>query len=211
MALANTYLSAAITATDKTIAVNSATSMAAGRLIRVDDEMMKVSNDYVSASTTVPVIRGILTTKAGAHVASAVVTHGAASDFDSAPAQALGPAVYVRVTRVVSYSASGAIALPTQGEDLRVVLLGTDALAMTIADPGRDIEGAKLTILAAGAAAHTLTFASGLSGASTSYDVITENGNAIVGHDFYACGGYWICPANVPMAGTVTNITGTVA
>jgi hypothetical protein len=210
MALASTTLSAAITASSGEIVVASATSVAVGRLVLVDDEFMEVAKSYVSASTTVPVLRGRQGTKAGAHVSSAVVTHGLASDFDTPGAQGVTLNQYQRVTRIVSYSATGAIALPKQGEDVIAILDGTDALAMTIADPGRDIEGSSLTILAAGAAAHTLTFASGLGGASTSYDVLTLNGTGLAGTKVYAVGGYWISPVMTAMAGTLTNITATI-
>jgi hypothetical protein len=210
MSLVNTTLSAAITKNSSEIVVASATSLAAGRLVLIDDEFMEVTKSYVSASTTAPVLRGRLGTKAGAHAASAKVTHGLASDYDTPAAQAVTVNQFQRVTRIVSYSASGAITLPDQGEDVIAVLNGTDALAMTIADPGRDIDGSSLTILAAGAAAHTLTFASGLGGASTSYDVLTLNGSGLAGTKVYAVGGYWISPVMTAMAGTLTNITATI-
>jgi hypothetical protein len=211
MSLSNTTLSAAITPTSDSLVVGSASSVEAGRIILVDDEFMKVSKGYVASSTTVPVVRGLGGTVAGAHPASAKVTHGDAADFDLPGAQGVTTNQFQRVTRIVSYSAAGAITLPQQGEDVIAILNGTDALAMTIADPGRDIDGASLTILAAGAAAHTLTFASGLSGASTSYDVLTLNGTAIAGTKVYAVGGYWVCPAMTAMGGTLTNITASLA
>jgi len=212
MALVNTTLSAAITAKSDFLVVASATSVAAGRVILVDDEWMKVSKAYVAASTTVPVIRGLGGSVASAHPVSAKVTHGAASDFDTPAAQAVTTNQFQRVTRIVSYSATGAIALPKQGEDVIAILNGTDVLEMTVAAPGRDTEGATLTILASGAAAHTVTFASGLSGASTSYDVWTANGTAIAGiGPLYSVGGYWVSPTAAGMGGTLTNIIGSLA
>ena len=211
MALATTTLSAAVTASDDTITVASATSVAAGRYLRVDDEWMQVTTGYVSASTSVPVVRGLGGTAASAHAASANVVHGAGSDFDSPPAQGPTTLPYQRVTRVVSYSAAGAITLPNAGEDLRVVLNGTSALAMTIADPGDDIDGAQLVILSNGTAAHTLTFASGVGGEGSSYDVITQNSGGPCAYVFYACNGYWLIPVAAAMTGTVTNLTAGIA
>jgi len=81
MALATTTLSVAVALTDTSIVVASATSVAAGRLVLVDQEMMKVMQSYVSG-TTVPVQRGIDGSATVAHKITANVTHGAATDFD---------------------------------------------------------------------------------------------------------------------------------
>jgi hypothetical protein len=212
MALATTTLAAAVDATQNFITVASATSVAAGRLVKVDDEIMLVHKTYVAASTTVPVLRGTHGTQAFAHPSSANAVHGDAADFDGSPAQGVAGAMsYVPRVRRISYSAAGAITLPNEGETMVAILNGTDALAMTIADPGDDIDGAMLYVLSNGTAAHTLTFASGLGGESTSYDVLTQNSNGPCAYQFVACNGYWLAFVGVAMTGTVTNITAGLA
>lgn len=210
MSLATTTASSAIAAGDTSIVVASATSVAAGRILIVDDEWMQVTKAYVTASTTVPVLRGLWGSEQAAHPASANVTHGDAADFDGTPVQGSG-FPYQRVTRIHSYSAAGAITLPNAGEDVRAILNGTDVLAMTIADPGKDIDGAQLVVLSNGTAAHTLTFASGIGGESTSYDVITQNSGGPCAYVFYACNGYWLWPTHPAATGTVTNLVAGIA
>jgi hypothetical protein len=144
-------------------------------------------------------------------VNGANVTHGIVSDFSDTPVQGTTFNQYARITRIAQYAAAGAITLPKTGEDLRVILVGTDALAMTIADPGEELDGCELAILSNGTAAHTLTFASGLGGESTNYDVITMNGSGPVCHLFVACNGYWHAYCQPAMTGTVTNIVSGIA
>lgn len=212
MALAETTLSTAAAAADTKIVVASATSIVAGRLLQIDGEMMQVAQSYTLASTTVPVLRGRSGTAVVAHAASARVVHGDAADWGTPGAGALAQfAPGGRIRRVVSYSASGAIALPQPGEDLLVILNGTGALAMTLAVPTKDLDGCKLEIAGNGAAAHTVTFSGGLSGAGASYDVVTVNAAAPVLIEVTAVNEVWISKVAVPMSGTVTNITAGVA
>jgi hypothetical protein len=216
MALTQTTLASACGAGDTKITVASATGFAAGSPVRVDGELMQVAGAYVAGSTTVPVLRGQQGTYAYAHPTSAKALVGAASDTAwgaMAPGTIVPYPIAGRATTVDSYSASGAITLPDPGSDKIAYLNGTSVLAMTIADPGKQLDGSRLSIRANGAAAHTLTFASGLSGtgASGSYDVITMNGTGPISLDFVAVNGAWQALVQTPMAGTVTNITGTVA
>jgi len=212
MALAETTLAAAVGAGDNYITVASATSVAVGRLLQVDGEFMKVRIDYVTASTTVPVRRGQSSTAQAAHVSSARVVHGDPSDWGVSSAGAaaqFSPGTIVR--KRVSYSASGAITLPQPGEDLLVVLNGTSVLAMTLAVPTKDLDGCEITIIGNGAAAHTLTVASGLSGAGGSYDVLTTNATAPTAKKLVACNEFWYAYAAIPISGTVTNVTDALA
>ncbi len=63
-----------------------------------------------------------------------------------------------------------------------------------------------------GVAASTVDFDSGLSGEGDSYDVITINANGRVAlGPFVAVNGFWQASVTVPMAGTVTDITATLA
>ena len=112
----------------------------------------------------------------------------------------------------MTYGAAGAITLPTAGTDMLAIINGTSALAMTVAVPTKDLDGSLLWIASDGAGAHTVTFAGGLSGAGSSYDVVTINATApVLLGPFMAVNSLWQCAVAVPMAGTVTNLTATVA
>lgn len=214
MALVRTTLSSACAASDSSIKVASATSIAPGVQIRIDDENMFVTKGYVLGSTTVPVVRGRNGSSAVAHPTTAGVVHGLPSDSEWNVQSTDVPVQFPlagRARRTMSYSAAGAITLPLPGEDMVAVLNGTSVLAMTIAAPGKALEGCELTIVGNGAAAHTLTFAGGLSGAGTSYDVTTVNASAPTASKYIASNSLWIQYVGVPLAGTVTNITNTVA
>lgn len=211
MALAETTLSSAVTTLDTSIVVASATSIAAGRLILVDQEVMQATKDYVSG-TTVNVTRGLNGTAQTAHPSGARVTHGVASDFsDPAPGQSVNFPIAGRSRVIKSYSAAGAITLPTPGNDMLAVLNGTTVLAMTIAAPTKDMDGCELMIISNGIAAHTLTFAGGLSGAGAGYTVITINAAGVAGTRVIACNEVWVSLFGPAMGGTATNLIGSIA
>lgn len=193
MALATTTLSSAVGVNDNSIVVASATSFAAGRLVRVDDEWMKVASNY-SSGTTIPVLRGQQGSAVLAHVSSANVVHGLASDFSVPPIQAAqGVTRPSQVPfRIQSYSAAGAIALPSAGEHEIAVIIGTSNLAMTLADPTKDMDGTMLIVIANGKAAHTLTYSSGLGNGGASFDVGTFSASLATGCILMACNGYWV-------------------
>ncbi|MDA1095311.1 MAG: hypothetical protein O3A25_18925 [Acidobacteria bacterium] len=212
MALATTTLSAAITANSRSIVVASAASMAAGRLILIDEEWMQATQDYTSG-TTVNVLRGRNGSAAVAHVVTANITHGLGSDFSQAPAGDASAQTrpQQRVRRLESITATSSVTLPKAGEDLLVILNGTSVITLTVPVPTKDLDGCFLYIVGNGAAAHVLTFTGGLSGAGSSYDVITVNSTKPISvGPFIACNGFWSAPNAVPLAGTVTNILGTV-
>lgn len=210
MALATTTLSAAVGVNDVSIVVASATSMAAGRVLLIDQEVMRVGSGYVSG-TTVPVLRGQDGSVTSAHKSGANVTHGLSSDFANPSAQTVVTYPLERPVQVISLSATATLGLPNAGSDLRVVLNGTSVIALTIPVPTKDLDGSKLTIVSNGAAAHTLTFTGGLSGAGGSYDVITVNATAPAAFEFIAANGLWMVICGPAMGGTVTNIIGSIA
>lgn len=210
MALATTTLSAAITVSDNTIVVASATSMAAGRLILIDQEMMQVVQTYVSG-TTVGVLRGRDGTATAAHVVTANVTHGLSTDFDNPAAQTVISYQTQRAVKVISITATSTMTLPDSGTDLRVVLNGTAAITLTIPVPTKDIDGTEIAFVSNGVAQHLLTFTGGLSGAGTSYDVITINSTAPAAFKVIACNGLWLIYCGPALGGTVTNIIGSIA
>jgi hypothetical protein len=212
MALARTTLSAAVAAGDQFIVVASATSVAAGSIIRVDDERMTVTKAYVLASTTVPVLRGQDGSSAVAHVASAGVVHGIPSDWGGQEVQtSTNFPIAGRPRRIVSVTASSTLTLPLPGEDLFVILNGTSVITLTVPVPTKDLDGCRLTICGNGAAAHALTFTGGLSGAGSNYDAITVNATAPIAVDAIACNSLWNAFSAIPIAGTVTNVTGSIA
>lgn len=210
MALATTTLSVACAQGDKFIVVASATSVAAGRFILCDQEVMQVTKDYTSG-TTVNVIRGLDGTAQVAHKITANVTHGVASDFSTPASQTLVtyPAAGRNVS-VISITATSSLTLPTGGSDLRVILNGTSVITLTVPVPTKDMDGTMLTIVGNGAAAHVLTFTGGLGGAGGSYDVITVNATAPIAFQAIAANGLWMGICGIPIAGTVTNVTGTI-
>lgn len=215
MALTRTTLTAAIALDDSKAFVTSATGFAAGNIFKIDGEVFQVAKAYVAGSLTVPFLRGQEGTVATTHPSGAGVVVGAPSDSEWG-SQAASSIVQFPLSGKpllsASYSAAGAITLPTPGSDLQVQINGTSVCAMTVAAPGKANDGDKMWISSNGAAAHTVTFSGGLSGASTSYDVITVNASAPVTlGPFVAINSLWQMPVNVPLAGTVTNITGTVA
>lgn len=212
MALTTTTLSGAATALDNTLSLTSATSLVAGMLWKIDDEEGQVTQTYASG-TVIPVLRGKNGSAQVAHPSGANFVFGTAADFASPNSTVITAyALSGRRRKILSYSASGAIDLPLAGEDIVAILNGTSVLAMTVAAPTKDQDGSLLYVAANGVAAHTVTFTGGLSGASTNYDVITINATAPVTlGPFMAVNGLWQACVAVPMAGTVTNITATVA
>lgn len=214
MALAETTLSSAVAADDKSIVVASATSVAAGRLIQIGGEMMQVTKGYVTASTTVPVLRGIAGTVSEAHVASQRVVHGDAADWGASPATSVASlSIQPRPRRVVSYTGTTAATceLPKPGEDLLVILNGSAINTLTVPVPTKDLDGCMITIVNSAGAAHVITFTGGLGGASTSYDVVTLNGTGTCAMQVIACNEVWCGIFAPPMGGTVTNIIGSIA
>lgn len=213
MALTNTTLGSACGVNDTSIVVASATGFVANAQVLIDGEVMLVDRTYVSG-TTIPVRRGQDGGFNRTHPSGALVAVGLTSDTAwgaYSPQQVVQyPLNHPLIP--VSYSASGAITLPQPGQDLDVSLNGTSTLAMTVAAPVTAQSGSRMWISSNGAAAHTVTFTGGLSGASTSYDVLTVNAGAPVTlGPFTAVNGWWQAPANVAISGTVTNLTAGVA
>lgn len=212
MALATTTLSAAVAIADNSIVVASATSMSAGRLIVVDQEVMQVVQSYTSG-TTVGVLRGRDGSYQTAHKSSANVTHGLASDF-AVPPPGLDNAVTYSTARPVliqSYSATGTMVLPSAGTDTRVILNGTTIITLTIPVPTKDMDGCLLTLVANGAAAHVPTFTGGLSGAGAGYTALTSNATKPVASQYIACNGVWVAFTQPAWTGTVTNVVAGLA
>jgi hypothetical protein len=213
MALSTTTLGAAVTVSDAFIKVASATSFTANDLIIIDQELLQVTKTYGTApytSTIIPVLRGRNGTITAAHVVTANVTRGLASDFASPGGFTDVTYPSVRATQIVSVTATSTLTLPAAGEDMRVILNGTGAITLTIPVPTKDMDGCKLEIVSNGAAAHVPTFTGGVGGAGSSYDAFTFNSTGTLAIEAIACNGLWCMKAATPIAGTVTNITATI-
>jgi hypothetical protein len=211
MALAKTTLSSACSATDIQIIVASATSVAAGRFVQINQEIMQVAASYVERHDG-PGPAGSLGSKTGAHVAKAQVVHGLASDFTD-PAFG-GPSAIVqtqRATIVESVGATSTLTLAPAGTDHRVILRGTSVITLTVPVPTKDKDGDMLTIISDGAAAHIPTFTGGVGGAGSNYDAFTFNATGALALQVYAANETWQMVAAPGITGTVTNITAGVA
>ena len=205
MALTTTTLSSAVIVNANSIVVASATGFTPNSLVLIDQEMMQVQQAYISG-TTIPVLRGRDGTVTAAHAASANVTVGTAADFASpAPQEMTTYPVAARAVELRSYSAAGAIALPTPGNDMRVIINGTSALAMTLAVPTKDMDGSILTITANGKAAHTVTATGGFGANTTNSDVMTFHATQVTAFECIACNGVWNLIGYVAGAATVAG------
>lgn len=205
MALTATTLSSAQALNDKTAVVASATGFAAGNFILIDGEVQQVTKEYVSG-TTVNVIRGLEGTQQLAHPASAKVITGLGTDF---PLPGPGgpfigyPTQRARVVR--SYSAAGAITLPTAGQDMVAIINGTGALAMTLADPTKEMDGCFIYFVPNGKAAHTVTYTAGFGANTTNSDVLTFHATQVTSAFAVAANGVWNLVGFVAGAATVAG------
>ena len=220
MAFASTSLSKAVTITDKQIVVASATSMAAGRLILIDGELMQAAKDYVSG-TTVNVLRGLGGTATTTHPITSEVVHGLATDYGSLAPSTGTNFPYRPAVVKTSYSADGEIALPTQGSNGLVVLnaVSTTVLTMTLPVPTADMDGVRMTFLSRnGTGAHVLyigavaaaTSGTGLNGAGSAYDKFTFPAGPVM-LELMAYNEAWFIAAAPAITGTVTLLTGGIA
>lgn len=211
MALAETTLSAAVAQADSEIKVAAATSVAAGRLVQVDGEMMEVTKGYVTASTTVPVVRGRAGTAQVAHLNTARVVHGDAADWGAPGAGSVAqfaPAGRPRRTR--SYRTTASMDLPAPGEDL-LVRLDSTAFTLTVPVPTNDLDGCEVTFVGSAAGvAYVLEFTGGLGGASTNYETITWNGTGNLAFKVIAMNGAWCSLVAGGLSGTATAIIASV-
>lgn len=214
MALTTTTLSAALTTSSTKIVVASATGFAVNSVIRIDYEQLRVSKDWDGTSTTIPVLRGLDGTATAAHASSANVTVGLASDFGVPGADVQDASILPGVVpyTVTSYSASGAIAVPTAVGISVAILNGTGTLAMTLAQPTKDVDGALLMVVGNGKSQSTVTLpsASGVGNAGSSYDVLTLQNAGQVCLTFVACNGVWCLQAGV-LTGTTTALSAAIA
>ena len=153
MALTSTTLASAKALNDKVIKLTSATGIATKMLVKVDQEVMRVTD--VSLSPTIGVVPGYNGSAATPHSILAPVVFGTASDFVAV--FSINPQI-----EVVSQSigADGAVTGPAGTGvpvvDTIVYLNKATAGAFTIALPAAD-QSNTITFISTTAAAHVLT------------------------------------------------------
>ncbi len=154
MAITKSTIASAMTANDLIVNLTSASGVAAGNFLKIDSEYMVVDRSYVSG-TAVPVFRrGDQGSAQVAHNALAVCSNGLFSDLSPLAAGQDAPEPGFN-RPIVTYSVSGAIAIPTV--DTVVVLDKAGVAAMTLGAPTADLDGMILTITSTTANAHTVT------------------------------------------------------
>jgi hypothetical protein len=209
MALANTTLASACAALDKQITVASATSLVPGLMLLVDGEFMQITKAYVTASTTVPVLRAVEGTAQVAHVtASKVSAFLLASDLASPDPQLdLTSPLAGRGRFPSSVTTTGAW-LPRAGnQDELVYLNGTSVIALTITSPTMDQNGKVVTFVGNGIAAHTITYTTtGFGNVGTTADVMTFSATQMQSFQMIAAGGFWVLLG--PLATATANVSG---
>jgi hypothetical protein len=206
MAKVSTTATSAIGVNDTSIAVTSATGFAPGAIVKIDQEVLKVQQAYISG-LSIPVLRGRDGSATATHKVSAIVVVQGAADLPSPLAPTTVTAFSATKARVfTSYSAAGAITVQQPGVDQTVELLGTVALAMTLASPSVDMDGDQLTIISAGKAAHTVTYAAGLGGVGGTADVLTFAATQGQAFTLVAAGGFWTGTGAVAAAATIAGV-----
>ena len=207
MSLVTTTLSTALTGTgplaETSIVVASATSLAAGRIIKIGKERMAIAKAYVVGSTTVPVLRGWAGTFPATHPASVNVVHGDPSDFAAITGQADVDTPQYLTFSQNEYSASGEI-LTGEAWLTFVNLIGTSTLAMTLALPDKTQDGQILIISGNAKSQSTVaTTTAGFGNAGASYDTFTLQNAGNVALMLVANNGFWSV-LNSPITGTST-------
>lgn len=194
MALANTTLASACTATDKQITVASATSLAAGLLVYIDGEFMVITKAYTVGSVTVPVLRAQEGTYQFAHPTSAkVTTFLLASDLATPSPQLDLTSPFAGRGRYPTSVTTSAAWLPQAGNQDEIVYLnGTSVIALTITSPTVDQNGKVVIFAGNGIAAHTITYTTtGFGNVGTTADVVTFGASQAQTFSMIAVGGFW--------------------
>ena len=209
MALANTTLAAACSATDKQITVASATSLAAGLSLLINGEFMLITKAYVVGSVTVPVLRAQEGTVQVAHVTSSKVSAFLLpSDLATPDPQLDTTSPLAGRARIPSSVTASSAWTPRAGNQDEIVYLnGTSVIALTIVNPTMDQNGKVVTFAGNGIAAHTITYTTtGFGNVGGTSDVVTFSATQMQTFNMIAVGGFWL---HYGALGTATaNVTG---
>jgi hypothetical protein len=175
MAFTVTTLAADLAANSNKMTLTSGTGFAAGQIVKVDGEYMRVVS--VSGAVVKVAQRGYNGTVAQAHdILSTVITTTDNTDWTALQmgADTDRPPF---VDDVISVGENGTIACPTR--NTTIMLTKATALSTTtLADPPKDRDGLRLVVTSATDAAHviTSTFADGTTGAHTTATYQAFNG-----------------------------------
>lgn len=212
MAKNHTTLAAALAATDETLTLASGTGVSDSRYIVMGGEVMQIIKGTTAATTTPRVKRALQGTAPDTGVVGTAVTIMDASDMvDTTPQQAITfPALLT--TTFDTYVAAGAISFGAARWTFAQIL-GTSAIAMTLANPTIDQNGYLISVITSAKSASTLTVASGVGGvgnAGASYDVLTFQNAGNLGITFVASNGFWVT-LTPPITGTTTALSMAIA
>ena len=174
MSLTSTTAAEAITAIAQDFLLTSVTGLAAGDLLKVDSEFMRVTA-VDSTTVRVWVERGMNGSLAVAHNALALAVFGDMEDFPPIPPWHL-----------YTYGANGAI---TVGPGIHRVVKGS-AASLTLRAPRADEEGLTFQVVAASAFGHNIALDSGYFNGSGDPQ-ITLNGAIGDMVELVALGGSW--------------------
>ncbi len=196
MALANTTLAAACSATDKQITVASATSLVAGLTLTLStgEETMQIAKSYVVGSTTVPVLRAQDGSAQVAHVSGAQVSFYllGSDQLVPGPQTSFASPLAGRGRYGSSITASAAWTPRPDNQDELVEINGTSVCAITLTRPLRSQTGKIVTFAANGIAAHTITYTTtGFGNVGATADVITFGTTQAQTFQMIAVGGFW--------------------
>ena len=211
MARTTTTLNGAVIIDQNTITVTSATGFVSGMLVLIDQEVLQVASSYVSG-TSIPVLRGKEGTQTQAHVTGAnVVVYLPTDSAGVSPQSFVTYPIAGRSRVLVSVTATSTLTLPNPGEDMVVVLNGTNAITLTVPVPTTDMDGCNLVIMSNGVVAHVPTFTGGFGGVGAGYTALTVAVGAKLCISVYACNGAWMIPSAPAWTGTVTKVTAGIA
>jgi len=209
MALANTTLGAACTATDKQVTVASASNLAAGLLATVNGEAMLITKGYVVGSLTVPVLRGQEGTSQIAHPSGSQIQFYLLSSDIPVPGAQLSTIAPMagRGRYISSLTASAEFAPRNDAQDELVLLNGTSVIAITLINPTKAMTGKVVTFAGNGIAAHTITYTTtGFGNVGGTADLVTFGTTQMNTFQMMAVGGFWLILGGF---GTATiNVTG---
>lgn len=216
--LNQTTTAAAVSQSSATVAVASASTIAAGQILVIDAESMVVQS---VSGTTLTVQRGFNRTSAKPHASGAVVFSGPASYFAQQDNQYAGACTASQFTVLpVVVSTTGSVyncqdsawvryrsnglqsfsqAITTTYTSAGAITVkpgttligGSGALAMTLAAPAVYQNGMIMNIIASVAQAHTITNTAGFNGGTTARDVCTLGGAIGDGLVIQAWNGVW--------------------
>lgn len=189
MAITNTTLSAALSATGTRISVASATGATVGQSVRIEDEYAIVQ--AISGTTIDIKHRGDRATIANAHTTGATVSFFASEADLALPGPRQRDGFQNNTWIQESIAADGAISIPTQ--DTILYVTKATAAALTLAAPGKDSDGVWLHIISRTAAAHTVTYTPGFQADTTTSDVATFAAKAGANLLLRAVQGTWVC------------------